>query len=271
MINSYHTHLCFCKHAEGFSKDYVVKAIEFGMDEIGISDHMPVPDSFYLEEKFKKINNDTKMNFSEINNYLMDVISTKKLFEDKIKVFVGFECEYYNEIIPIIKELKDKVDYLNLGLHHFYSEGRLYNSYSRHDMTKEGIKKYCKIACEALDTKMFKCFVHPDLFLFGYRENQFDSTCEEVTRQICEAAIRNNVYLEVNCNDARYCLKEGIEFRYPREEFWRIASGYKQLKIVIGSDAHKPERLYDEAVIYVEDWVQRMGLNISKKIDIAKW
>ena len=268
MINSYHTHVAYCKHAVGSVEDYVKKAIELGMEEIAITDHVPVPDCFYDDEAFKAINRISKMNYNQINDYLSDLDAVKMKYKDKIKIYTGFECEYYEKLIPVLNELKDKVDFFNFGLHHFYYEDKLYNSFSSQSMDKDGIIAYGKLACEALDSKLFKCFVHPDLFLSRYIDSPFDSLCEEITRNICKSAIRNNVYLEFNCNKLRNYIEKGIPYWYPNESFWKIVAEYKEIKVLIGSDAHNPEYLYDEAVQYGYNMAKKLNLNIVDKIDI---
>ena len=38
----YHTHHYRCGHARGTIEDYIRRAIELGLEEIGISDHLPL-------------------------------------------------------------------------------------------------------------------------------------------------------------------------------------------------------------------------------------
>jgi len=41
MIADYHIHTHLCPHAEGEPREYVERAIELGMPEMGFSDHLP--------------------------------------------------------------------------------------------------------------------------------------------------------------------------------------------------------------------------------------
>ena len=264
MINSYHTHLAFCKHAEGYAEDYILEAIKLNMEEIGITDHIPVTIDFYNDIDFKRYNCNTKMDYTQIKDYFNDVLSAREKYKDKIKVYLGFECEYYDKLIPILNEFKHKVDYLVLGIHHYYYEGKFNSSYNTYDY----IRNYGKLAVEALNSKLFKIFAHPDMFLWSYMNNSFDELCEEVTRSICEAAIKNNVYLEINTNKIRDWMQNGNQFPYPNESFWKIVSEYKNIKVVVSSDAHKPQYLYDESVEYAYDWGKRFNLSIVDKIDL---
>jgi histidinol-phosphatase (PHP family) len=104
--------------------------------------------------------------------------------------------------------------------------------------------------------------------MFSYKDKEFDDVAIEVTKNICESAIRNNVYLEINCNKIRDWINNGKPFVYPNESFWKIVSEYKDIKVVIGSDAHNPEYVYDEAVEYAYSWAKKLNLNVVNKIDI---
>ena len=48
MLVDYHCHTRLCKHAVGEVPQYVERAIARGIDELGFSDHMPMP-SWYEE------------------------------------------------------------------------------------------------------------------------------------------------------------------------------------------------------------------------------
>ena len=52
---NYHTHTKLCNHAVGMPEDYVLKAIELGFKELGMSCHAPVPRDFMSEEGFGMI------------------------------------------------------------------------------------------------------------------------------------------------------------------------------------------------------------------------
>ena len=46
-ISNYHSHIALCGHAYGNVEDYVKEAIKYNYEEIGISDHAPIP-VFYV-------------------------------------------------------------------------------------------------------------------------------------------------------------------------------------------------------------------------------
>ena len=63
------------------------------------------------------------------------------------------------------------------------------------------------------------------------------------TKRIVAACIKNNVYLECNCNGFSRNQKDFggmIDYMYPNREFFKIVSEYKDIKVIVSSDAHNP-------------------------------
>ncbi len=271
---NYHTHTKLCNHAEGMTEDYIKKAIELGFKEIGMSDHSPVPRDFMSEEEY--INNWLQRNMTledYYNIYLPSLDEAINKYGDKIKIYRGLECEYIPGHEEYYIGLKANLDYLNLGIHYFLDvDGIQKNSYD--DVNYKTIYQYAKIACQGMKTGLYKCLVHPDLFYFNYKnekgEHIFDKHCEAVTREICQTASDLGIYLEVNCNGIANSLKYGFsnEWLYPRKEFWNIAKTYPNLKIIIGSDAHNINNLYNDNVKQIEDFCHKLGLNVLEFMEI---
>ena len=77
-LTNYHTHMYLCRHATGTSEDYILKAIEEGYSEIGISDHGPYHD--YLKRKL----NSRRMTMNEFfNDYIPDLNRLKEQYKDQ--------------------------------------------------------------------------------------------------------------------------------------------------------------------------------------------
>lgn len=275
--NNYHTHTKYCNHAEGEIEDYIKVAIVNGFNELGFSDHMPTKEELLIDEKYKSLiylgsPYKDRMELSDVNCYINTINELKEKYKNSIKIYTGFECEYSLKTKDIVLYLHEISDYLILGMHHFYAGDKLYNTYSSKDMKNDGVILYAKECEKALNTGLFKCIAHPDLFMFNYMKNDgrlFTEECEIATRIIVEAAIRNNVYLELNVHEIKFSEKQGLEkWRYPREEFWNIVSEYKDAKIIIGMDAHKPELLVDNNVDKIIDFAKKCNLIIQDKMTI---
>ncbi len=269
--SNYHTHNRLCNHAVGDIKDYVEKAINLGMDELGLSDHGPVLARFMSKELFLETLSYRNMSLDVFYNvYLPQLEEAKNKYKDKIKIYKGLEIEYIEGEEPFYKELLSHLDYMNLGLHFFKDKnGNIINSYW--NINHKNILDYADVAIKGMSTGLFKTLVHPDLFMFGYKNKYgkrvFDEVCEEASKRIIEAAIKYDCYLEVNVNGLKNSKKyDSIEWLYPSYEFWCIASTYKDLKIVIGVDAHNPEDLDSSDIDLVKEFCKKLNLNVLEYI-----
>jgi histidinol-phosphatase (PHP family) len=273
MKSNYHTHLQLCGHADGMSEDYVKAAIDAGYKIIGISDHGPIKPEFMSPEDFKFNWLDRQMTYDQfINIYLPDCFNTKEKYKDKIKVLVGVEIEYIPQYHDYYVNLKDKLDYMNLAMHFYYHNGKMINSFEV--VNYENVYSYALCAKEAMETGLFKILVHPDVFMYNYKsldgKDTFDSECERAARLIIESAIKNNVYLEINVGGifkvTSYNKVLG-QFAYPRDEFWRIASEYKDLKVVIGVDAHRPTQLKAKEIKMAYKFAEKHNIILQEKVE----
>ena len=273
MKNNYHTHLKYCHHATGDTFDYVKEAIRLGFDEIGITDHGPILESFMSKEDYYKNYCQENMKYDFIPTYLNEINEFRKKYKNEIKIYTGFEVEFLYIQLDFYKDLRSKVDYLNLGVHFFKDKnGNIIDCYN--DIDYKNIEEYADTCINGMKTGLFNTLVHPDVFFCDYRDinglNNFDDNCKKAAIRIIEAAIKYNVYLEVNCNALKKPEQalERSTWRYPRYEFWEIAKEYKDLKIIVGVDAHAPERLSGFHVDAIYKFVDDLGLNILEKMEI---
>lgn len=271
--NNYHTHVKYCNHAIGDVEDYVLKAIELGFNEIGITDHAPILESFMTPYEYEHNWCHENMKLDIVPIYLEKIKECQDKYKDKIKIYSGFETEYLDEEKEFYKNLRKRVDYLNLGIHFYRYKGKIINCYS--DINYENLEGYVDCAIKAMELGIFNTLVHPDLFMFGYKningERKFDDVAYKASKRIIEAAIKNNVYLEINVNGLKNSKKYGKDendWLYPYCEFWQIAKEYKDLKIIIGSDAHNPEDLYNKNVEDVINFAKRLNINYLEKMEI---
>ena len=263
----------YCHHADGMVIDYVKKANELGIYELGMSDHGPILKSFMSEKEYLDNWCYDTMELELVNDYLNQIEEARLLFPN-MKIYSGFETEFLKDQIDFYKELRGKVDYFNLGLHFIKDKnGHVLNCYK--DLNYSNLDEYLITFEEALKTGMYTTFVHPDMFMFDYKDKDglhtFDSICIAATKKIAELAIKYDVYLEVNTNGLKYCKDkyDRSTWLYPYPKFWEIIKEYK-VKILIGADAHTPDALGNENVKLVCDFVKEIGLNIEEKMVIKR-
>ena len=269
---NYHTHMRFCNHAVGDVKDYVEAAIKYGLIELGMTDHGPIPSYFMNEEDYKRTISYENMKEEEVSLYLKQIEDCQKIYGNKIKILSGFEVEFLEKQKSFYENLRKKVDYLNLGIHFYEYNGKLYDTYN--EVTYDSFDGYLETVKKALNTNIFNTLVHPDLFMYRYKDINgnwnFDEKCEYVTREIIKECIKHDVYVEINANGLRKAadIYDRSTWKYPYVRFWEIAKEYKDLKILIGADAHEPFRLFNENVREVIKFSEELGLNIKEKMEI---
>lgn len=280
MFNAnYHSHSKYCHHASGELTEYAEEAVKAGLKEIGISDHIP------LSEKAKEVlapyirhsgSLSLRMDFVDLPSYLSDIASVKSAFKNQLNVLAGFESEYNEFDADYYRLMREKVDYLNLGIHYVYNDGILYDFMDNKVHEDGGIRRiekkdvmvYAENCIAALDSKLFSQMVHPDVFMRCIRAEDFDSRMEECSRAIIESAVKNEVCLEINTSDIFRSSAGFCRLRYPAENFWKIVSGYKKARILIGTDAHEPERIADFQMEYVSDFMERFKLKVEPAMKI---
>ena len=256
---NFHTHHYLCGHAKGSSKDYILEAIKHGYSEIGISDHGPLP----IKPPFPR------MTFEQFETiYLKEIEENIIEYGNQIKIYKGLEIEYIYGYDSFYKELLNKTDYLILALHYYSGdENMIYYKGSYEVNNHERLAEYKELAVKAMDTGFFKIFAHPDICMSGY--NSLDSFAEDCINEIIDAAIRNNVALEFNCEGLRKgkrkVLEDHNDYLYPSLDFWKVVAK-RNPKVIIGSDCHKPELLNDSHVDLAKTMVKELKLNIINTI-----
>ena len=276
MKANYHTHTKLCGHAIGMSEEYILEAIKNGFEEIGFSDHGPIPRYFMTENEYQNNMLYRQMNEEDFEEkYLVDLDSSIKKYSSLISIKKGLEIEYLSNNDEYYLSLLDKLDYLSLGVHYFATPSGLYNSYD--SMSISHIEYYAEAIENALKTRMFTILNHPDLYLLNYTDSEgnliFDETCELVARRIIEASVKYGVYLEINGGGPRrgkLQINGANQYYYPRNEFWRIVEEYKEAKIILGCDTHNPVELYDECIKELEEYTHGFNFNITNKITFNK-
>lgn len=259
MNNNYHTHMYLCRHAIGDVQDYVEEAIRLGFKTLGMSDHAP-----FKELKDRSV----RMVPSDFPLYLQKCLDAREKYKNQIQLHIGLEIEYFEDHDEIYKDWLTKVDYLVLGQHYISDPNGRNNLRSSYDLAKKNLTKYVDMVIEAMKTKYFLFLAHPDLML--YSVSKFDSFIEEESRRLIQAAVDTNTPLEINANGIRrgtYMMHEGQRYIYPRLEFWKLV---KEMggKVIISSDAHRPENLYDDVVEEAYKFASQIGIEVEEELMI---
>lgn len=252
---NYHTHTARCMHACGSDEDYVRAAIANGYEVLGFSDHTPwkYASSFTAH---------MRMPLSQAEDYLSSIRGLKARYHDQIEILTGLECEYFPAYMDWLLDfvIDHDIDYLMLG-HHYYRTDenrdagtRIYFGGIR---TLQELRLYVEDAVAAMETGMYSCFCHPELFMLGIHE--VNAEVKEAFRTLCSCALDNGIPLEYNLAGAAYNRAMHVE-AYPHHAFWEIAAQMGNTAI-IGTDAHDPRALMD-------DTLREEGLDRLRKLGI---
>lgn len=233
MIANYHTHTPRCNHATGKERRYVERALEGGFRELGFSDHTPY---FFDEPGYYS---SFRMRPEQLPDYVQTLLELREEYKDRIRLRIGLETEYYPRLFPRLLDYLRQfpLDYLILGQHALYNETEGVFSPRPTDDVKL-LTQYRNQSLEALETGLFSCFAHPDLFCFTGDPKEYEAHVRALCRRVKEL----DVPLEFNLLG----LSEGKH--YPDPVFWRIA-GEEQPKVILGCDAHSPEFTWNPLLI----------------------
>lgn len=255
-MKNYHTHTKRCGHAKGSDRMYVLTAIAAGYDELGFSDHAPMifPESTEYYSNFR-------MMPEEAEDYVNSVRSLQREFEGQIKIYLGFELEYYPELFE--NELKFlsqfNYDYLILGQHFVgneYEEGSLYSGSECSDSVV--FDAYISQCLEGLATGKFLYLAHPDLFKWMGSDEVYISKMT----YFCEEIKKLGYPLEFNM------LGFFDRRNYPDKRFWEIAAKVGN-DVIIGIDAHQPSALRRRILLRkAQNYLAGLGITPLDKIQL---
>lgn len=285
---NFHTHTYRCGHANGSEEEMVCSAIKMGIEELGISEHVPLPHyrqhllkslvairgprSFLsLVHAFIQNGPSMRMPYPDMENYLDKIKECQDKYQDQIRIYKGFEAEGLEEYFDYYQSLlyEHKVDYLILG-HHFHKHCVHSDYYGKENMKKKDIYQYCNDVEKALETGLFSYLAHPDLFLIGYKE--FDLDARTVSQRICEKAKELNIPLEVNAGGIRRGLRNvngEMIYAYPNTHFWKIV-GEVGNDVILGFDAHDPSDFNEAMYKQMLDFCKEHNLNVIDHFDFLQ-
>lgn len=240
MIADYHVHTPYCGHAQGKIIQYVEKAIEAGLGEIGFSDHLG---RYYLTKSQKKRYWDWGMSERDLARYFAELLHVREVYEDDIQIKIGLEIDFIDgadELLESIVSLYPFDFYLcsihclpRFGWKHLANYTKC-DSYSLY-------KEYFSMARAALNSGMFHSLAHLD-FIWRYIQWP-DNKSEEMINEIDETlrtASQSSTKIEINANGYIWSQNRNIEQNDPFDIMLDKIKLHNT-PITIGSDAHEPQ------------------------------
>lgn len=254
MKTNYHTHTTRCLHATGTDEEYVLSALKGGFEILGFADHTPWK---YHTDYVA----DMRMLPDQLPGYVESLRALREKYKDRIQIKIGLECEYFPEYMHWLKEQIREygLDYVIFG-NHFYHTDEKFPYFGHHTTNRDMLDLYEESAIEGMESGVYCCLAHPDLFMRSYPA--WDRHCTLTARHICRTAARLHIPLEYNVGYMAYNEERGLE-TYPCPDFWRIATN-EGCTAIIGLDAHHNTDL--ETATYYDRAVQelkRLGIKTT--------
>jgi histidinol-phosphatase (PHP family) len=226
----YHSHAPWCRHAEGPLEAYAQRALALGLEQLGMSDHLPWPKDEHLDWTMKR---------SELPDYVAEVRGLQENYKGKLEILLAVEADYVKGQEAETKKLLETApwDYV-IGSVHVLNGWGLDDSKDLSRWEKGDVNQiwmeYFEALAESAATGLFHIIGHCDVAKkFNFRPSQ---DMRAAMKRVAESFAKAGVIAEINSSGLRKPCKE----IYPSLEFLKILRS-AGVSITLGSDAHKPE------------------------------
>jgi histidinol-phosphatase (PHP family) len=224
----YHLHTPLCQHAVGAPREYVLAAQQAGLEEIGFSDHNPMPTQF----------DDWRMGPDQLPEYLALVEEARGEFP-AYRIRLGLECDFIPGQEDHIRALAARAewDYLIGSVHYIRPDWDVDNPRHLKRWSEQPVEEVWQSYFDAyqkmVESCLFDFLAHPDLVKkFGHRPA---GNLSRFYLPTLDAMAEAGAVLEINTAGLRKDVKE----IYPSRDFL-VAAYQRHIPIVINSDAHAP-------------------------------
>ena len=228
----YHMHTPLCWHAVGDPVDLAAHAVSVGLDEIGFSEHSPMPrDDF----------DDWRMLLGDFDKYIASVQRAQREFP-QLRIKVALEVDYLPGHESWIRELtaRHPWDYL-IGSVHYISESfdidnpKKLSEWKKRDPWQVWSAYFDRLSMAAA-SGLFDIMGHADLPKKFRIVPQQD--CAPLFEKFLQEVRKANVAIELNTAGLRKDCKE----IYPCPQLVKMAFQLG-VPITFGSDAHAPHEV----------------------------
>lgn len=225
-----HCHTPLCKHAFGEPEEYAATALSRGFKGITFTCHCPLPDRF---------SHHVRMAPEQFDEYVEMISATREMFAGRLDVRLGLESDFYPGIEPWLEKLHARVPLSHvLGSIHYQIQDyrKLFYTGDVHSYQE----LYYDHLARSAESGLFDTLAHPDLIK---NESPADWDFERLRPHIERALDRiaaTGVAMELNTSGVQKSLPE----MNPSPS--QLALMHERgIPVVIGADAHVPERVGD--------------------------
>ena len=259
MLVDYHIHTPYCGHAHGKTLQYIERAIELGLTEIGFADHLG---RYYLTHVQRRRYWDWGMHERHIGRYFDELSELKELYADRITIKTGLEIDFIEGAEELLHPLIDRYDFdFFLGSIHCLPRfgWRHLSEYSSAVRNEKLFAEYFRVARSAMQSSLFHSIAHLD-FVWRYiqwPENNSRDFFEREISATTQTALDTGTCIEINANG--YIWSETNIREGEIDPFIILLSTIRKkgIPITIGSDAHNPQMVaksFSDLVTVLRSW-----------------
>lgn len=231
MRKDYHMHPTVLVTPERL-ESFVQKALQKNIEEICITDHMPLTVSPAAD----------RIQDGRVGEYCRAVRELAKSYEGRISIRCGIEIDFHPSAISEIEKVLDAGDFdFILASSHMHVFINDYPRYTFNDFASAAIENSIK----AVEMGWFNAISHPDMYrfvfdnpkLFPLVDDNYDVFRHEaLIKELLGGIAKKGMYLEINPHLAE--SKRNLFYTYPEEPIvkWAIDKG---VRFSYGSDAHE--------------------------------
>lgn len=230
LLYEMHSHTPLCKHARGEPEDYAAVAEARGLKGLVVTCHCPLPDG---------ISHAVRMAPEQYDDYIALVARARAKFAGRVDVRLGLESDFYPGVEPWLEKLHARVP-----LHHVlgsvHTQVPDYRAwYFRGDYFAYQ-QVYFDHLAQSAETGLFDTLAHPDLVKNEAPEEWHYARIEPFIVRALDRIAKTGVAMELNTSGVNKALPE----MNPGDRILTLIRE-RGIPIVIGADAHRPERVGD--------------------------
>ncbi|MDB6167292.1 MAG: histidinol phosphatase [Verrucomicrobia bacterium] len=225
-----HSHTPLCRHAVGSPSDYAAVAEAKGLKGIIFTCHCPLPDGFSAS---------VRMHPDDYDRYVELVAAARAEFAGRVDVRLGLESDYYPGVEPWLERLHARAP-----LHHVLgSVHPQVPDYRRQYFNGNWFdyqRLYFDHLARSAETRLYDTLAHPDLIKNeAPAEWNFARIRPDIERALDRIAA-TGVAMELNTSGVNKAISE----INPSPTMLRMIRE-RGIPVVLGADAHRPERVGD--------------------------
>jgi histidinol-phosphatase (PHP family) len=262
-LADYHMHTARCGHASGTMRDYVERALELSLCEIGFADHLPLLTGY---------DPSVTMSMEDLEDYVGEVEMLRSEYKG-MTIKLGIEADYlpgYEDETARLLAAYD-FDYV-LGSIHFidgwgFDDSRYLDGYKKLGID-EVYRGYYRLVAEAVSTGLFDIVGHLDLV------KKYNFKPEGISASFAADAIKKiaNAGMSIELNTAG--LRKPVGEIYPTLDILKMCHE-TGVSITFGSDAHAPDEVgmdFDRALeLAISAGYQEYAVFNKRKQDFVKF